>query len=343
MISRPEDKSTSSYIQLIFSLIRKGWEHMSDDIWFGINEAGESRDFETMRKMCLAAEECGFDFFSIPDHFMDPGTGRGPPLECWSMLAGLAAVTKRIKLAPLVSCYGYREPTVLGRMATTVDIISNGRLILGLGAGWHEKEFKGYFGRFPSVAERMKGLEEAVEICKGMFTNEESHYNGSLYKYSDVLNSPRPVQKQIPIMVGGGGEKVTLKIAAKHADISHFHPWCSLEVVKRKLEALKDHCKTVGRDYSEIRKGIGFILFLGRDNEEVQSKIRKTAEASGGSSSSSMSPEMEMFRIGTPNLVAEQLQNYIEIGFGFFSLTFAPSTTPEDMQLFSEEVLPQLS
>ncbi|MFW9968236.1 MAG: LLM class flavin-dependent oxidoreductase [Candidatus Thorarchaeota archaeon] len=316
---------------------------MSDDTWFGINEAGESRDFETMKRMCLAAEENRLDFFSIPDHFLDPGIGRGPPLECWTMLAGLAAVTKRIKLAPLVSCYGFREPTVLGRIATTVDIISNGRLIFGIGAGWHEEEFKAYFGRFPPVPERMSGLEESVEICKGMFSNEEFHYNGNLYKYSGVLNLPQPVQKQIPIMIGGGGEKVTLKIAAKHADISHFHPWCSMEVVKRKLQALKDHCKSVGRDYSDVRKGIGFTLFLGRDKEEVQSKIRITAEASGGSGSRSMSVDMEMFKIGTPERIAEQLQNYVEMGFSFFSLTFAPYNTPEDMHLFGEEVVPMLS
>ncbi|MFW9864190.1 MAG: LLM class flavin-dependent oxidoreductase [Candidatus Thorarchaeota archaeon] len=316
---------------------------MPDEIWFGINESGESRDFETMKQMCQAAEDCGLDFFSIPDHFMDPGTGRGPPLECWTTLAGLAGVTERIKLAPLVSCYGYREPTLLGRMATTIDIISNGRLILGLGAGWHEQEFKAYFSRFPSVTERMRGLEETVEICRGMFTNEKSNYKGKLYQYRDVQNSPPPVQKHIPILVGGGGEKVTLKIAAKHADISHFHPWCSLEVVKSKLQALRDHCKSVGRDYDEIRKGIGFILFLGADNEEVQFKIRKTVEASRGSGLGLTSADMEIFKIGTPNEIAKQLQNYVEMGFGFFTLTFAPATAPEDMNLFCEEVMPLLS
>ncbi|MHA1924886.1 MAG: LLM class flavin-dependent oxidoreductase [Candidatus Thorarchaeota archaeon] len=316
---------------------------MPDDVWFGINEAGESRDFETMKRMCQSAEESGLDFFSIPDHFMDPGTGRGPPLECWTMLAGLAAVTRKIKLTPLVSCYGFREPTVLGRMATTVDIISNGRLILGLGAGWHEMEFEAYFGRFPSISERMMGLEESVEICRSMFTNEKSDYSGNLYKYNEVLNSPLPVQTQIPIMIGGGGEKLTLKIAAKHADISHFHPWCSLKDIKRKLQALKDHCKSVGRDYSEIRKGIGFILFLGRDDEEVQSKIRLAAEMSSPSSSSAMSPDMEIFKIGTPDAIAGQISDFIEMGFAFISMTFVPSTSPEDMQLFAEEVIPRLS
>ncbi len=316
---------------------------MSDDVWFGINEAGESRDFKTMEKMCQSADKSGLDFFSIPDHFMDPGTGRGPPLECWTMLAGLAAVTKKIKLAPLVSCYGFREPTVLGRMATTVDIISNGRLILGLGAGWHEMEFKAYFGSFPPVARRMKGLEESVEVCRGMFSKEVSHHNGDLYKYNDVLNSPQPVQKHIPIMIGGGGEKVTLKIAAKHADISHFHPWCNLSVVKRKLQALKEHCKSVSRDYDEIRKGIGFIISLGRDKEEVQSKIRMAANDTGGSRTSSLSPDMEIFKMGTPDFIAKQLEDYIEMGFGFISLTFVPSTSAEDMQLFCEEVVPSLS
>jgi alkanesulfonate monooxygenase SsuD/methylene tetrahydromethanopterin reductase-like flavin-dependent oxidoreductase (luciferase family) len=116
-----------------------------------------------------------------------------------------------------------------------------------------------------------------------------------------------------------------------------------LEVVKRKLQALKDHCKSVGRNCGEIRKGIGFILFLGRDNEEVQSKIRLAAKMSGPSSSSSMSPDMEIFKIGTPDIIARQLGDFIKMGFEFISLTFVPSTSPEDMRLFSEEVLPLLS
>ncbi|UCE11171.1 MAG: LLM class flavin-dependent oxidoreductase [Candidatus Thorarchaeota archaeon] len=314
---------------------------MLSDVWFGINESGISRDFETMRRLCLAAEDSGFDFFSIPDHFMDTGTGLGPPLECWTSLSGLAAVTNEIKLAPLVSCYAFREPTVLGRMATTIDIISGGRLIFGIGAGWHEHEFMGYMGRFPPASERLMGLEETVIVCKKMFKEESISHSGVLYQYENVLNSPPPVQKHVPILIGGGGERTTLKIAAKYADISHFHPWFGIDVVERKVKALKEHCKTVGRDYDEIRKGIGFALFLGRDREEIMAKVQKIRDAEG-SRVESTKPGTEMIKLGTPDVIAEQLRNYIGMGFGCITLTFPPSNSPEDMNLFYEKVVPLL-
>jgi len=223
---------------------------------FGIHAPPEGRDFIEMKRICLAVEAAGFDLFSTTDHFMNMRNPEGPgnhPLECWTTLAGLATVTTRIKLAPLVSCYAYRRPTVLAKMATTVDIISGGRLIFGIGAGWHEAEFNGFMGGFPPARERLQGLRETVEICKAMFSNERSTYRGKLYRVNNILNSPQPVQKPMPIMVGGGGEKVTLKIAAEHADISHFFA-NSFDHLEQKLSALKKHCKTVGRDYTQIVK-----------------------------------------------------------------------------------------
>lgn len=171
---------------------------MSKELWFGIHYPPEGRSFEEMKKICLATEEAGFDLFSFTDHFMnirDPNGAANHPLESWTTLAGLAAVTKKIKLATIVTCYAYRQPTVLAKMATTVDIISGGRLIMGLGAGWHEEEFKGFIGRFPPVKERLQGLRETVEICKSMFTNEHTTYLGKMYTVNDVLNSPQPVQR----------------------------------------------------------------------------------------------------------------------------------------------------
>ncbi len=150
-------------------------------------------------------------------------------------------------------------------MATTIDIISGGRLIFGIGAGssgdWQVQEFNGFMERFPPTWERLRGLEEAVGICKGMFTSERTTYHGRLYDVNNVLNSPQPIQKPIPIMIGGGGKKRTLKIEAKHADISHvmFRAGGDSEIFQSKLSALRRHCEAVGRDYDEIRKGTGFL------------------------------------------------------------------------------------
>lgn len=310
------------------------------DVIFGVHVPPEGRDFKEMKSLCLAVEELGFDLFTITDHFMNMARPEGPdkhPLECWSTLAGLAAVTSKIRLGPLVSCYCYRRPTVLAKMATTVDIISGGRMIFGIGAGWHEQEFKGFMGQFPSVKERMTGLEETVQICKSMFENERTRFLGRLYHVDDVLNSPPPVQKSIPIMVGGGGEMRTLRIAAKYADISHlaFNP--SLEVLDQKLVVLRKHCKAVKRDFDEIRKGISVAPIVGFSDDEVEDKIRQRAEQSG------MTPDEYRKRLGpvrgTPEKCVQEMNKYIDNGVSLFTLSFL---NLQDAKLFAEEIMREL-
>lgn len=307
------------------------------DIMFGFSTTPEGRDYQELRSLCLGAEKLGFDLFTISDHFMNMANPDGPdkhPLECWSTLAGLAAATDRIMLAPLVSCYYYRQPTVLAKMATTVDIISNGRLIFGIGAGWHESEFRGYFGRFPPVKERMTGLEETIQICKNMFTQERTSFAGKLYHIDNVLNSPLPVQKHIPIMVGGGGERKTLKIAAKHADISHFAFSPSDEVLDQKLTALKKHCRLANRDFEEIRKGISLSPLVGLTPEEIETKILQRAQRFG------MAPDEYRKRMasatGTPAEWTKKMRNYIDKGIGLFTMSFL---SLDDAKLFHDQVL----
>jgi len=322
---------------------------MFDDVWFGIHASQEGCDFEDVKHVCLEAEKQGYDLFTIMDHFMNqyPPYEKGPhSIEAWTTLSGLAAVTNRIKLGTLVTCYGYRPPTILAKMATTVDIISNGRLIFGIGAGWHEGEFRGFMGRFPPAKERLRGLEETVEICKRMFTEETSSYKGKLYQVENVLNSPPPIQEHIPIMIGGGGEKRTLKIVAKHGDISHFFPWGGVEYVETKLAALRRHCKAVGRDFDEIRKGVGFVITLGSSEDEIEGKMKKMAEKMG----LSMENAMEAIRnwgahamiSGSVDDVAKELSNYRDLGLGLYTFSILPSPTDEDIRLLYDEVMPIL-
>jgi len=314
---------------------------------FGVHIPPEGRNFEEMKGLCLSMEKLGFDLFTMTDHFMNMSIGRGisvapdavkHPLECWSTLAGLAAVTSKIRLGPLVSCYYFRLPTVLAKMATTIDIISNGRLLFGIGAGWHQKEFEGFAGRFPSLKERMTGLEEAVQICRSMFTHELTSFKGKIYRFENVLNSPLPVQRPPSIMVGGGGEKRTLRIAAKYADISHFAGIPNEEVLDQKLSALKRHCEAVKRDYDEIKKGISLTPIVGYTEREVESKIKQLAERSG------TTLEEYQKRIGpvkgTPEQCIQALRNYIDKGVSLFTLTGL--VAPEDPNLFAEEVMRKL-
>lgn len=307
------------------------------DILFGFSTTPEGRGFQELQSLCLGAEKLGFDLFTISDHFMNMANPDGPdkhPLECWSTLAGLAAATSKIMLAPLVSCYYYRQPTVLAKMATTIDIISNGRLIFGIGAGWHETEFRGYFGRFPSVKERMRGLEETIQICKSMFTRERTSFAGKLYHVDNVLNSPLPVQRPIPIMVGGGGERKTLKIAAKHADISHFAFGPSDEVLDQKLAALEKHCRTVNRDFKEIKKGISLSPLVGLTPEEIEAKMLQRAQRFG------MAPDEYRKRLasagGTPAEWTQKMRRYIDKGIGLFTMSFL---NLDDAKLFHDHVL----
>jgi F420-dependent oxidoreductase-like protein len=300
----------------------------------------EGLSFEEMKNLCLRAEELGYDLFTITDHFMNmaqPDRSDRHPLECWSTLAGLAAVTSRIRLGPLVSCYYYRPPTVLAKMATTIDIISKGRLIFGLGAGWHQKEFEGFLRRFPPVKERMTGLEETIQICRSMFMNERTSFIGKLYHYENVLNSPLPAQRLLPIMVGGGGEKKTLRIAAKYADISHcaFNP--SMEALNHKLSVLKKHCEAVNRDFDEVKIGISVNPFLGSTEDEAEVKIRKRAEQLGVA--------LDEYRKrlgpvkGTPEQCIEAMNAYIDKGVSLFTIAFPQ---PEDAEFFATEVIRKL-
>jgi len=291
---------------------------MSKEIWFEIHAPPEGKSFEEIKQICQTAEEAGFDLFTITDHFMNMRNPRGVgnhPLESWTTLAALAAVTKKIKLGTLVTCYAYRRPTVLAKMATTVDIISGGRLIFGIGAGWHEEEFNGFIGSFPSAKERLRGLLETIEICKSMFTSERTTYHGRLYTVNNVLNSPQPIQKPIPILVGGSGEKVTLKIAAKYADISHLitsglSEVTDLSELDHKLSVLKKHCEAIGRDYNDIRKATFIWLSRLVSDNSIEDIVNKINE-------------------------------YKNRGIGLITFLVSGARALSDVQLLSKEVMPQ--
>lgn len=306
---------------------------------FGVHIPPEGRDFDEMKRIAQLVEESGYDLFSTTDHLMNMRNPNGPgnhPLECWTLLAGLSAATSKIRLAPLVACYGYRRPTVLAKMATTVDIISGGRLIFGIGAGWHEAEFKGFMGRFPGAGERLTGLKETLEICIGMFNNERFSYNGKLFTVDNVLNSPLPTQKPLPIMVGGGGEKRTLRYAAKYADISHFFA-SDVETLEHKLDVLKKHCNSVGREYGDIIKSTGMVVMFGTE-EEIKAKLLARSKQTGVSLQQ-MSQRLGA-GVGDPDEVADKLKEYIDAGIGLITTMYYETG---DISTFAEKVIPQLT
>lgn len=212
----------------------------------------------------------GWDAACVTDHFM-PNTadGAGDTLECWTTLASLAPLTSRMRVGTIVSGNTYRHPAVLAKMAANVDIVSGGRLICGLGAGWQENEHRAYGIPFHTLRERLEMLDEACQILLSLWTRERTTFAGRHYRLEDAPLMPKPVQSPHPeLMVGGGGEKVTLRIAARHA--GHWNVWGGPETLARKGRILEEHCAAVGRDAKTITRSAVMGLCLSDDPAEVE-------------------------------------------------------------------------
>jgi F420-dependent oxidoreductase-like protein len=217
-------------------------------------------------------ENTGWDGIWFADHFM-PGwePEDGPTHECWTILAALAASVPRVRIGPLVTGNTYRNPAVLAKMAATVDQISGGRVVLGLGAGWQENEHEKYGIHFGTVRERMDRLDEACRVVTGLFSTPRSDLAGEYYTLIDAPLEPKPVQEKLPLLIGGGGEQRTLRITARYAD--EWNIWGTPELLAQKGEVLERRCDEIGRDPSEIRRSAVALLYLS-DDEAFLAKHR---------------------------------------------------------------------
>jgi F420-dependent oxidoreductase-like protein len=204
------------------------------------------------------ADEVGFSSIWVMDHFFQiemVGAAEEPMLEGYSALSYLAGMTSRARLGTLVTGVHYRHPGILLKTATTLDVLSGGRAYLGIGAGWYERESKGLGVPFPPIAERFERLEEALQISHQMWSGKVGEYEGSHYRLEETLNNPPALsQPHPPIMVGGSGERKTLRLVARYADACNLFAYGGPEVIRHKLDVLKGHCEEAGRDYEEIEK-----------------------------------------------------------------------------------------
>lgn len=207
------------------------------------------------------AARTGWDGLWLADHFM-PAGGRldGPMLECWTALAGLATVVPRLRLGPLVTGNTYRHPAVLANMAATVDHLSGGRLVLGLGAGWQQNEHDAYGIELPPVPDRLRRLEEACAVIRGLLDQPRTTVTGDHYRVTDAPMEPKPVQDHVPLLIGGGGERVTLRIVARWAD--EWNTWGPPEVLAAKGAVLDRHCDAMGRDPATVRRSAQVLVDL---------------------------------------------------------------------------------
>jgi alkanesulfonate monooxygenase SsuD/methylene tetrahydromethanopterin reductase-like flavin-dependent oxidoreductase (luciferase family) len=245
---------------------------MAHKVQFGLFQPQVGLSFPLIKERALAAEEHGFHSIWFPDHMWVKGMTQMDYLESWTLMTATAAVTSRLRIGSLVLCNSFRTPAFLAKMAATLDNISNGRLELGLGAGWMEDEYKGYGYAFPSGGARANQLKEGVEIIKKMFTEEKPSYAGKHFTIDGAYNNPKPVQKpHPPITIGAAAERKMLKLVAQHADRWNC-PAAVAHRVEQKWGVIVEHCKALGRNPEEIGISEQVVCVLGKDKADFEKK-----------------------------------------------------------------------
>ena len=287
-------------------------------------------DYEATKTLAQHAEATGWDGIWLADHFLPDEDKLIPVHESWITMAALARDVPRVRLGTLVAGNTYRHPAVLANMVATLDNLADGRVVLGLGAGWQQNEHEAYGIEYGTAGSRLDMLEESCQVLKGLFHNDHFDFDGKYYQLRNAPLEPKPKQAKIPLMIGGGGEKRTLKITAQYAD--EWNVWGDVAILKHKMAILDQHCEAVGRDPSEIERSAVALLFLS-DNENYLKRIR--------------SADMNMPAIiGTVNEVIDIIANFEEAGvkelivpdFTLGTLIGADSVKLEIMEKFITEV-----
>ncbi len=305
-------------------------------IGFGLYIPQLAFSFDDIRKRVQMAEELGYDSVWFMDHLMAPGLPQIPSLEAWTLVSALATCTERIRLGHLVLCNVFRHPVVLAKMACTLDVISNGRLDLGIGTGSVPDEHRIFGLPFPGIGERTRRLEETIRIMKMLFTEEESTFQGEFYSLDKAPNLPKPVQQpHPPIHVGGGGEKFTLPLVARVAD-SWNCPTYSLAELESKIGVLREECRKIGRDPDSLRISEEAVLVIVPKRADLDEALEKANRRYPGASWRIN----EGGFVGTPEDVIEVIRQKAELGISHFAFFFYDRAAPATLELFGKEVIP---
>ena len=290
---------------------------------------GNAHPWSEILDGCSHEEATGWDGIWIADHFLPfMGEDMGDMHEAWSILAGVAAAVPRVRVGPLVTGNTYRNPAVLAKIATTVDHISGGRCVLGIGSGWQENEHIAYGIEYGTVGSRLDMLEEALQVIRSLLHNERTSLSGEYYDISNAPLQPKPVQETMPILVGGGGEKRTLPMTAKFAD--EWNVWATPEIMQHKNNVLDGWCNDIGRDPSEIQRSAVALLLPGMTEEQVDAM----GEFMVGR------PKV----LGTPEQMIDTIGQYADSGTDEFivpDFTLGPlEQRKTSMDMFINEVAP---
>ena len=306
------------------------------DVKFGALCWNQYTDWPSLREAGVRADQLGFDSLWTWDHLYPiVGDHEGPMFEAYEVMAAWAEATERATIGLMVGANPFRNPALVAKMITTLDHISEGRAVLGIGAAWFETEHEGLgieFGASPG--ERLRWLEEAAPILRGMLDGTQPSSDGR-YPVKEALNVPPPIQEHLPILIGGGGERKTLRIVARYADACNVGG--GFENVKRKDEILRRHCEEVGRDESEIERTTGTGVCIIRDDPAEAQRVQDEMFARNGHARS-----WQNQLIGTPEQVVETLRPFLGIGFRHFIVGFPSPYDAESMERLMTEVKPEL-
>jgi F420-dependent oxidoreductase-like protein len=304
------------------------------DLHFGVSVRCGYTSWEALRDCGARVEELGFDSLWTSDHFIGTEDDLdAPTFEGWQILPAWGTLTSRVRIGMLVSGNTYRHPPVLAKMAATLDHITNGRAILGLGAAWYGREHQAYGITFDTRAIRLARLVEAAEIIRSLLDRPRTTFRGRYYQLDDAPFMPKPVQRHLPLMIGGGGERKTLRIAARFAD--YWNGFGSVETIARKLSLLRDHCASVGRDPAAIIPTVSFGMVIRDDAAAVEARVREIDTANHGDG-------VWLGPSGTIEQAAQGLAAYWRVGVRGFIVDMPTPYDDETLVRLAKEVRPKL-
>ncbi|QBD83402.1 LLM class F420-dependent oxidoreductase [Ktedonosporobacter rubrisoli] len=285
--------------------------------------------YETMTAIAQTADEYGYESVWLFDHFHpSPILPQDIIFEAWTATAALARDTKRVRIGQLVTCNNYRNPALLAKMASTVDVLSHGRLNFGIGCGWREDEYRAYGYEYSDAPTRLRQLREAIQVILAMWTQDEAQFEGNYYQVRGAINHPKGVQKpHIPLLVAGDGEKVTLKLVARYANACSFGG--DFATIAHKLAVLKKHCEAVGRDYQSIHRTVSTICAIGSTEEQAMAKVPELWQARMRSGDA-------RGLVGTLDTIRELIAAYEAAGVQELQLTFMKEDGLTDIQRFAK-------
>ena len=311
----------------IGAFIPQGWR--MDLSGVPINE-----QWETIINSANKIEELGYHSLWVYDHFHTvPSPTQDPTYECWSLMAALSQTTSKVRLGQMCTCNSYRNPAYLTKVASTIDVMSGGRLEYAIGAGWYDQEYKAYGYDYPSAGVRLKMLEESLIIYKKMTTEDEASFEGEYYQINKAINQPKPIQKpHQPLWVCGGGEKVTLKLLAGYGDYGNWD--VDVEGFINKSNILREHCENENREFSDIGRTLHTNVIIGENQADLDSKIEKISEFT------SIPKDMYLNKplVGVKNKVFEKIDEFESHGCSYLIAYIADIVWGDTLDILKEKL-----